>query len=89
MMEEQTKQIKRLADNKATEIEEIGRGNRTEASFNASTVESSQEPDTNPVIGMSPPFSTTHTGPPPPFSGTSQQYQQSNQQQQEVNNFGS
>ena len=32
-MEEQTKQIKRLADNKATEIEDIGRGNRTETSF--------------------------------------------------------
>ena len=30
-MEEQTKQIKRLADNKAAEIEDIGRGNRSEA----------------------------------------------------------
>ena len=42
-MEEQTKQIKRLADNKATEIEDIGRGNRTETSFNASTIEAGQE----------------------------------------------
>ena len=52
MMEEQTKQIKRLADSKVTEIEDIGRGNRTEASFNNSTIESSKEQDTNPVVGM-------------------------------------
>ena len=71
MMEEQTKQIKRLADNKATEIEEIGRGNRTEASFNASTMEAGQEQGTNPVIGIPPPFSTTNSCPPPPFSGPS------------------
>ena len=78
MMEEQTKQIKRLADSKVTEIEDIGRGNRTEASFNSSTIESSQEQDTNPVVGMAtaqtkpPPFSTAPRGPPPPFSEASQ-----------------
>ena len=30
ILDEQTKQIKRIADNKMTEIEEIGRGNRME-----------------------------------------------------------
>ena len=93
MMEEQTKQIKRLAGSKVTEIEDIGRGNRTEASFNNSTMESSQEQDSNPVVAaaqtMPPPFSTTHTGPPPPFSGASQQYQQNHYQQQDGNSFGS
>ena len=95
MMEEQTKQIKRLADSKVTEIEDIGRGNRTEASFDSSTIESSQEQDTNPVVGiateqtMPPPFSTTHTGPPPPFSGASRQCQHNHPQQQDGNKFRS
>ena len=80
-MEEQTKQIKRLADNKATEIEDIGRGNRTETSFNASTMEAGQEQGSNPVIANPPPFITTTSGPPPPFGGQGHQ-------QQETTNYG-
>ena len=66
-MEEQTKQIKRLADNKATEIEDIGRGNRTETSFNASTTEAGREQGNNLVTANPPPFITTTAVPPPPF----------------------
>ena len=60
-----------------TEIEEIGRGNRTETSFNNSTMESNREQQTQSGMGpatevMPPPFSyPASTAPPPPFSGAS------------------
>ena len=77
-MEEQTKQIKRLADNKAAEIEDIGRGNRTETSFNASITETGREQGNNLVTANPPPFTTTTSVPPPPF-GQGHQEGQSNQ----------
>ena len=76
-MEEQTKQIKRLADNRAAEIEDIGRGNRTEANFNAQTTEAGQ--DQGNIVSANPPqFNPTTSGPPTQY-GQSYQEGQGNQ----------